>query len=101
MLHSHTPETAAQEVAALLMASAIMAEQRLAAARKGNVEPRNMSFIKTLQCMSSFRMVLAEAKELSKMIRLGKCMHVSDNQLSGKQRLHEENGHAPARSDRH
>lgn len=59
VLHSHTPETAAQEVAALLMASSLMAEQRLAAARHGDIDPLNISFIKTLEGMRSFWAILA------------------------------------------
>jgi len=64
VLHSHTPETAAQEVAALLMASGLMAEQRLAAARDGNLNPLNISFIKTLESMKSLWMILAAADGL-------------------------------------
>jgi len=61
VLHSHTPETAAQEVAALLMASGLMAEQRLGAARDGNLDPLNISFVKTLESMKSLWMILAAA----------------------------------------
>jgi hypothetical protein len=64
VLHSHTPETAAQEVAALLMASGLMAEQRLAAARDGKLDPLNISFIKTLESMKSLWMILAAAGNL-------------------------------------
>jgi hypothetical protein len=64
VLHSHTPETAAQEVAALLMASGLMAEQRLAAARDGNLDPLNISFVKTLESMKSLWMILAAAGSL-------------------------------------
>lgn len=59
VLHSHTPITAAQEVAALLMACAIIAEQRLAAARSGDVDPLSISFVKTLEQMNAFWMILA------------------------------------------
>lgn len=64
VLQSHTPETAAQEVAALLMASCLMAEQRLAAARDGNLNPLNISFIKTLESMKSLWMILTAADGL-------------------------------------
>lgn len=64
VLHSHTPETAAQEVAALLMASSLMAEQRLAAARDGSLNPLNISFVKTLENMKSLWMILAAADGL-------------------------------------
>ena len=59
VLHSHTPETAAQEVAALLMACAIIAEQRLSSARSGDVDPLSISFVKTLEQMTAFWMILA------------------------------------------
>ena len=59
VLHSHTPETAAQEVAALLMACAIIAEQRLAAARSGEIDPLSISFVKTLEQINSFWMILS------------------------------------------
>lgn len=59
VLQSHTPETAAQEVAALLMACALIAEQRLAAARSGNLDPLSISFVKTLEQMNAFWMILA------------------------------------------
>ena len=59
VLQSHTPETAAQEVAALLMACALIAEQRLAAARSGDVNPLSISFAKTLEQMNAFWMILA------------------------------------------
>jgi hypothetical protein len=49
LLQSHTPETAAQEVAALLMACAIIAEQRCEAARSGELQPLSISFVKTLE----------------------------------------------------
>lgn len=64
VLHSHTPETAAQEVAALLMASSLMAEQRLAAARGSDLDPLNISFIKTLEGMRSLWVVFGAADGL-------------------------------------
>lgn len=64
VLHSHTPETAAQEVAALLMASSLMAEQRVAAASDGDLTPLNISFIKTLEGMKSFWAILAVSEDL-------------------------------------
>jgi len=59
VLQSHTPETAAQEVAALLMACALIAEQRLEAGRSGEVNPLSISFAKTLEQMNAFWMILA------------------------------------------
>jgi len=64
VLHSHTPETAAQEVAALLMACSIIAEQRLAAGRSGEIDPLSISFIKTLEQMNSLWLVLSVSQDL-------------------------------------
>jgi hypothetical protein len=59
VLQSHTPETAAQEVAALLMACALIAEQRLEAARTGDINPLSISFAKTLEQINAFWLILA------------------------------------------
>jgi hypothetical protein len=59
VLHSHTPETAAQEVAALLMACSIIAKQRLETGRIGELDPLSISFIKTLEQMNSLWMILS------------------------------------------
>jgi hypothetical protein len=64
ILHSHTPETAAQEVAALLMACSIIAEQRLAAGRSGKLDPLSISFIKTLEQMNSLWLILSVSSDL-------------------------------------
>lgn len=78
VLHSHTPETAAQEVAALLMACSIIAEQRLEAARIGNINPFSISFIKTLEQVNALWIILsvsegllsdATVKEMSQRVR--------------------------------
>jgi hypothetical protein len=78
VLHSHTPETAAQEVAALLMACSIIAEQRLEAARVGNINPLSISFIKTLEHVNALWIILsvsegmfsdATIKEMSQRVR--------------------------------
>lgn len=53
VLQSHTPETAAQEVAALLMACSMLAEERSEAARSGKLQPLSISFVKTLEKISS------------------------------------------------
>jgi hypothetical protein len=53
LLHSHTPETAAQEIAALLMACSIIAQERCAAARSGEIQPLSISFLKTLEKMGA------------------------------------------------
>lgn len=64
VLHSHTPETAAQEVAALLMACSIMAEQRLMVGRSGEINPLSISFVKTLESMNSLWEILSVSEGL-------------------------------------
>jgi len=64
VLQSHTPETAAQEVAALLMACAIIAEQRSEAARSGKLQPLSISFVKTLEKMSGLWAVFEVSGDL-------------------------------------
>lgn len=51
LVQSHTPLTAAQEIAALLMAYAILVEQRLQAASVQDVEVLRISFLKTLEAV--------------------------------------------------
>jgi hypothetical protein len=51
LIQSHTPITAAQEIAALLMAYAILVEERIAAARAGEVPVLRISFLKTLEAV--------------------------------------------------
>jgi hypothetical protein len=59
LLRSHTVETAAQEVAALILAHAILAEQRICAAAWSKQEVLRISFGKTLALVRSLWMVLA------------------------------------------
>jgi hypothetical protein len=62
LLQSHTPETAAQEVAALLLAHAILVDQRIEAARLGKVEVLRISFRKTLTILQPLWLVLSCSK---------------------------------------
>lgn len=64
LLLSHTLCTAAQEVAALLLAQAIIVRARLAAADFGQVPVLHISFIKTLQAFRAVWMILAIIDEL-------------------------------------
>ncbi len=48
VLASHTVETALQELAALVLATAVVAQARVAAAEKLGVPPRRVSFLKVL-----------------------------------------------------
>jgi hypothetical protein len=50
-LRSHTPLTAAQEIAALILAYTVLVDHRLAAASVGEVGVLRISFIKTLQTL--------------------------------------------------
>jgi hypothetical protein len=49
MLQSHTPVTAVQEIAALILAYAMLVDYRISAATKGEVGVLRISFLKTLQ----------------------------------------------------
>jgi hypothetical protein len=64
VLQSHTPETAAQEVAALLMACSILARERSEAARSGKLQPLSISFLKTREKISSLWEVLQASHDL-------------------------------------
>jgi Transposase DDE domain len=57
-LRSHTPETAGQELAALLIAYAVVAQERIAAGQRGGVEVLRIRFAKTLQRVQSLWMVI-------------------------------------------
>jgi hypothetical protein len=51
LVQSHTPLTAAQEIAALIMAYAILVEERIKAAKVGEVPVLRISFLKTLEAV--------------------------------------------------
>jgi hypothetical protein len=51
LIQSRTPTTAAQEIAALLVAYAILVEERIATAQAGEVPVLRISFLKTLEAM--------------------------------------------------
>jgi hypothetical protein len=59
LLKSHTPHTAAQELAALLIAQAVVARQRLAVAARAGLPPLRVSFAKTLRHVQSFWQIVA------------------------------------------
>ncbi len=75
LLQSHTPETAAQELAALLVAHAILVEQRIEAARLGQVEVLRISFRTTLAMLQPLWLILKcsegllSEKQVSQMTR--------------------------------
>ena len=64
VLRSHTPETAAQEVATLLMAASLMALERARAASVGELQPLRISFVKTLEKIGALWEVLAVSEGL-------------------------------------
>lgn len=59
LLNSHTPHTAAQEVAALVLAHALVAQTRLEAARVAGTDVLRISFCKTLVLVRSLWVTLA------------------------------------------
>jgi hypothetical protein len=59
LLHSHTPQAAAQEVVALLLAHAILVEQRIQAARVGKAEVLQISFRTTLALLQPLWLVIS------------------------------------------
>ncbi len=75
LLQSHTPETAAQELAALLIAQTILVEQRMEAARLGKVEVLQISFRKALTMLQPLWLILScsegilSAKQVEQMTR--------------------------------
>jgi putative transposase len=58
LLKSHTEETAAQEIAALILAHAILVEQRMAVAAQSGQEVLRISFKKTLNFLEPLWLVL-------------------------------------------
>lgn len=59
VLNSHTPHTAAQEVAALVLAHALLAQARLEAAEVAGTEVLRISFNKTFELIRSLWLTLA------------------------------------------
>ena len=72
LLESHTPLTAAQEIAALVLAQALVAAERMKAAEAGQVEVLRISFAKTLLLVRSLWEFVARMEDLlsEKQIRL-------------------------------
>jgi hypothetical protein len=64
LLRSQTPETAAQEVAALILAHALLARERMRVADESGVEVLKISFGKTLSMVRSLWVTLAAAGNL-------------------------------------
>ena len=64
LLRSHTVETASQEIVALILASAIVARQRVAASAQAEVEPVRISFRKVRDLSDALWVVTAAAEGL-------------------------------------
>jgi hypothetical protein len=62
LLQSQTPETAAQEVAALVLATALIARERAQAA--GEMPARSLSFVKVLQLLQPLWLVFALGEDI-------------------------------------
>ena len=63
-LASHTPDTAAQEIAALLVAMAMVARVRLQVAQTAGTIPRRVSFGRTLAALQPLWMLLSVGGDL-------------------------------------
>jgi hypothetical protein len=63
LLQSHTPETAAQEVMMLILATALLAQERARAAG-GQLPALNISFLKCLELLRPLWLVLSLAREV-------------------------------------
>ncbi len=72
LLQSHTPQTAAQEVAALILAHALLVDERLRAAQQGRVGVLRISFAKVLSMVQGLWQFLecAEGIVTGKQLRL-------------------------------
>jgi hypothetical protein len=64
LVKSHTLETAAQEIAALVLAHAILAQERLQVSALAKKEPLRISFGKTLRLVRSLWLVIAAADKV-------------------------------------
>ena len=71
-LQSHTPLTAMQELAALILAYAVLVDYRVEAARKGQVGVLRISFLKTLQAVRGLWQFLEVTSDMltSEQVRL-------------------------------
>jgi hypothetical protein len=71
-LQSHTPLTAIQELAALILAYAVLVDYRMEAARKGQVGVLRISFLKTLQAVRGLWQLLEVTTDMltSEQVRL-------------------------------
>jgi hypothetical protein len=64
LVQSHTPLTAAQEIAALIMAYAILVDERMKAAKAGEVPVLRISFLKTLEAVRGLWQFLEVTSDL-------------------------------------
>jgi hypothetical protein len=64
LVQSHTPLTAAQEIAALIMAYAILVDERIQAAKVGEVPVLRISFLKTLEAVRGLWRFLEVSQDL-------------------------------------
>ncbi|MDA0304641.1 MAG: IS4 family transposase [Bacteroidetes bacterium] len=71
LLSSHTETTAAQEIAALILAHAIVVDQRMAVAEEGEVDVLRISFRKTLEYMEPLWLII----QCSEGLLTGKQIH--------------------------
>lgn len=74
LLSSHTVETAAQEIAALLMAQAVLVQVRIAAGIQVHVDVLRISFVKTLRLVQTFWLWAGVGSDLFSDQQLATCV---------------------------
>ena len=72
MIQSHTPETATQEIAALLIAYTVLVEQQPKVASLGEVEVVRISFLKVMETVSGLWRFLEAAEDMLTRKQVGK-----------------------------
>ena len=84
LIRSHTPETAAQEIAALLIAYAMLVEQRLKVATMGEVEVVRISFLKVMETVSGLWRFLELTEDVLTSKQVGKVVEKALQQLAAR-----------------
>ena len=84
LIRSHTPKTAAQEIAALLIAYAMVVEQRLKVATLGEVEVVRISFLKVMETVSGLWRFLELTEDVLTRKQVGKVVEKALQQLAAR-----------------
>jgi hypothetical protein len=83
LLSSHTVETAAQEIAALLLAQAILVKVRIAAGLQGGIQVLRISFVKVLHLVRTFWLWASVSADLLGEQQLQVCVRRMFRMLAG------------------